>query len=144
MLESINSSNIFTLQSEISQTNSSKTSSLSNRTKNENPFIRQKEKSSSNLNFEESYKLELGHDKLHRTFSMLTEEASSGGKSEGRKMTFQEINAEKKNEEMARRSWNEINEATLKSAVKLYNILKGDILLENYFDFKTGSVNFFA
>ena len=49
-----------------------------------------------------------------------------------------------KNEEMADESRSEINRTTLKSAVKLYTIIKNDILLENHFDLKTGSVNFFA
>ena len=144
MVASVSSSNPSIFQSGTSQNNSSKTKSSSNKTINENPFVKKAEKSSANLNFDTSYKIELVSDKLPKTFLTLTEGTTEEKNSDETEKTSVEIKTVNKNEEMAGESRSEINKTTLKSAVKLYTILKGDILLKNHFDLKTGSVNFFA
>ncbi len=123
-----------------SKNNISKTTPLSNKNTNENHFVKKMEKSSDNLIFDKSYKIDLASDKLLKTFSTLHEGVPEKKKTEKTGMTL----IEKKEEGNAEKLKIEISNSTINSAMKLYTILKADILIENHHDFKTGQVDFYV
>ena len=145
MVASVNSSNSFIPQSEKTQNNSaSKSKPLSSKSANENQFVKKPGNKLTGLKSDTSYKIEISENRLPKGFSKLSEETTKEKETDKTETASAEIKTLNKNEEMADESRSEINRTTLKSAVKLYTIIKNDILLENHFDLKTGSVNFFA
>ncbi len=134
MVALTNSSSSFIPQS---QSNTDKSKSSSNKITDENQFVKRIEKSSANLIFDKSYKIDLASDKLSIRLSTPNEAAPGNKKTD--------ITPPEKNEAaFARNSKVEISNSTIKSAIKLYTIIKGDILIENHHDFKTGPVNFYV
>ncbi len=145
MVASVNASNSYIAQSEKSQNNSSaKSKPLSSSSANENQFVKKAENRPSGFNLDISYKLEISESSVTKTFSILNEGKTREKDTEKTETPPVEVKTLVENKKMANESTSEINNTTLKSAVKLYTIIKNDILLDNHFDLKTGSVNFFA
>jgi hypothetical protein len=145
MVASVNASNSYIAQSEKSQNNSSaKSKPLSSKSANDNQFVKKPENKPSGFNLDTSYKLELSESSVTKTFSILNEGKTREKETEKTETPPVEVKTLVENKKMANESTSEINNTTLKSAVKLYTIIKNDILLDNHFDLKTGSVNFFA
>ena len=145
MVASVNASNSFISQSEKSQNNSSaKSKPLSSKSANDNQFVKKPENKPAGFNFNTSYKIEISENSTLKTFSTLNEGTTREEETEKTETPPVEVKTLIENERMADESRIEINNTTIKSAVKLYTIIKNDILLDNHFDLKTGSVNFFA
>ncbi len=145
MVASVNASNSYIAQSEKSQNNSSaKSKPLSSKSANDNQFVKKSENKPSGFNFDTSYKLEISESSVTKTFSILNEGKTREKDTEKTETPPVEVKTLVENKKMANESTSEINNTTIKSAVKLYTIIKNDILLDNHFDLKTGSVNFFA
>ncbi len=123
-----------------SKNNFSKTTQLSNKNTNENQFVKKMEKSSNNLIIDKSYKIDLASDKLPKIFSILHEGASEKKESEKTGIT----SLERTETETAGKSKTIISKRTINSAMKLYTIIKADILIENHHKFKTGPVDFYV
>jgi hypothetical protein len=145
MVASVNSSYSYIAQSEKSQNNSnSKSKPLSSNSANENQYVKKPENKPTGFNFDASYKLEISENSIPQTLSTFNKGTSKEKETDKTETPPVEVKTLIENEKMANESTSKINNTTLKSAVKLYTIIKNDILLDNHFDLKTGSVNFFA